>query len=149
MSEKHRMRGQSLLEFALVLPLILLMFLLFIDLGRIIYFHSTLYNAVREGARYAIVTQFPSSTQRATDIRQRVVDYSVALPINPGNVSIWCDRDPLSTTENPCEDYITVSAQTQVQPMTVFLAWIIGSGNTYNITAESTMQMTPFGAYSD
>ena len=147
MKTKNQTSCQSLLEFALVLPLILLLFLLFIDLGRIVYFHSALYNAVREGARYAIVTQFSSSTQRETDIRQKVIGYSVALPVTPGDISIWCDRDPMATAENPCEEFVTVSAQVNIEPMTVFLAWILGSGNTYNIKAESTMQMTPFGAY--
>ena len=149
MNTKIRATGQSALETALVLPLLLLLFLLFIDLGRIVYYHSALSNAVREAARYTIVTQFTSSTQRDTVVKQTVAGYSIALPLNPADISVWCDRDPLKTTQNPCKDFVTVSATAKIQPATVFLAWMLGGGNTFNIKANSTMQMTPFGAYSD
>lgn len=146
---QHSTFGQSAVEFALVLPLILLLFLLFIDMGRLIYFHSALYNAVREGARYAVVTQFPNSTQREIDIQQKVVDYSIAVPLSSSDVFIWCDGDPVNTAENPCGEFITVSAEAEIQPVIGFLAWAIGGEDTFNIKAESTMQMTPYGAYSD
>lgn len=145
---KSRRMGQSAVEFALIIPLILLIFVLFIDLGRLVYFHSALYNAVREGARYAIVTQFPNSSQREANVQQKVVEYSIAIPLHPNDVTIWCDRDPTNTTENPCSDFVTVSAQAEIEPMTIFLAWMLGSGNTFTIQADSTMQMTPYGVYS-
>ena len=141
--------GQSAVEFALILPLILLLLLLFIDMGRLLYFHSALYNAVREGARYAVATQFSSSTQRETYIQQKVVGYSIAVPINSSDVSIWCDEDPTNTTENPCGEFITVSAEAEIEPVIGFLAWALGGNDTFNLKAESTMQMTPYGAYSD
>lgn len=144
MKKNRGVPGQSLVEFALVLPLILLIIFVFIDLGRIVYFYSALNNAVREGARYAIVTQFPSGSQRELDIRQKVVDYSIAIPINPNNVSIYCDQNQ-ADLNNPCDNYVTVSAHVEVEPMTVFFARIIGGGNTFGIKAESTMQMTPYG----
>ncbi len=53
MKTNRQIRGQGLVEFALVLPLILLVIIVFIELGRIVYFYSALNNAVREGARYA------------------------------------------------------------------------------------------------
>lgn len=141
--------GQSAVEFALVLPLILLIFLLFIDMGRLVYFHSALYNAVREGARYAVVSQFSDSTQRETNIQQKVVGYSIAVPISASDVSIWCDGDPTNTTENPCSEFVTVSAETEIQPVIFFLAWALGGEDTFNLKAEATMQMTPFGSYSE
>ncbi len=48
-------RGQSLVEFALVLPVFLLMVFGIIDLGRVIWAYDNLANAAREGARYASV----------------------------------------------------------------------------------------------
>jgi Flp pilus assembly protein TadG len=44
-------RGQSLVEFALVLPIFLLLIMGVIDVGRYAYMSSTLSNAAREGAR--------------------------------------------------------------------------------------------------
>ena len=44
-------RGQSLVEFALVIPIFLLLIMGVIDAGRLVYMNSTLSNAAREGAR--------------------------------------------------------------------------------------------------
>lgn len=148
MKKIHRTSGQGSVEFALVVPLILLISVMFIDLGRVIYYHSALTNAVREGARHAIVTQFPSATQREQGIQQAVVQYSVALPLQLSDVTVYCERNPAKLVKDqadPCAEYVTVSAHMEVDPMVAVFAWVIG-GNTYSITAESTMQMTPYGS---
>ena len=48
-------RGQALVEFALVLPLFVLLLLAIFDFGRVIWARNVLENAAREGARQAIV----------------------------------------------------------------------------------------------
>jgi hypothetical protein len=50
-------RGQSLVEFSLVIPLFLLLLIAVFDLGRGVFAYNTLTNAAREGARMAIVNQ--------------------------------------------------------------------------------------------
>jgi Flp pilus assembly protein TadG len=52
---KFNPRGQSLAEFALTLPLLLLVVMGIFDLGRGIYFYSAVHNAAREGARYGAI----------------------------------------------------------------------------------------------
>jgi hypothetical protein len=47
--------GQSLVEFALILPLLLLIITGLFDLGRAVWQENTLAYAAREGTRYAIV----------------------------------------------------------------------------------------------
>lgn len=47
--------GQSLAEFALVIPVFLVLVLGMFDFGRVVWANSALSNAAREGARYAIV----------------------------------------------------------------------------------------------
>lgn len=49
--------GQSLVEFALVLPVLLLLFMGILDFGRAVFAYNSLSNAAREGARVAIVDQ--------------------------------------------------------------------------------------------
>jgi TadE-like protein len=51
----ERSRGQALVEFALVAPLLILLLLSIIEFGRAVYYIQMLDNAAREGARYAIV----------------------------------------------------------------------------------------------
>lgn len=50
-------RGQALVEFALVIPIFLLLLVSLFDLGRAVFAYNTLTNAAREGARIAIVNQ--------------------------------------------------------------------------------------------
>jgi len=55
MNAHIRNRGQSLIEFAIILPLLLLVIMALFDIGRAIFHYSVLNTAVREGTRYAIV----------------------------------------------------------------------------------------------
>ncbi len=54
----RRVRGQTLVEFAFVLPIFLFMLFGLIDLGRYVYMHSTLSQAAREAARVASVEAY-------------------------------------------------------------------------------------------
>ncbi len=49
-------RGQSLVEFALILPVLLLLLLGVLDMGRGVADNIALTNAAQEGARYSILT---------------------------------------------------------------------------------------------
>jgi Flp pilus assembly protein TadG len=51
---RRRERGQSLVEFALVLPILMALLLLTIDVGRLFYAYVGVTNASREGAAYAV-----------------------------------------------------------------------------------------------
>jgi hypothetical protein len=68
-----RTRGQSLVEFAVVLPIFLIVVCGLFDLGRAVFAYTSLTNAAREGARLAIVNQ------DATLIRQRAFGQSAAV----------------------------------------------------------------------
>jgi hypothetical protein len=63
---RHRSQGQSVVEFALVLPLLLLILLIVVDVGRLYLGWVTLQNAARVGANYA--ANHPTATwSSATD----------------------------------------------------------------------------------
>ncbi len=53
----RRGRGQALAEFALIIPIFLLLLLAIFDMGRAVFIYNGLTNAAREGARLAIVNQ--------------------------------------------------------------------------------------------
>jgi len=55
-ARQHR-RGQALVEFAFVLPILILLLVGIFDFGRAIYAFNTVNNAAREGVRLAIVNQ--------------------------------------------------------------------------------------------
>jgi len=59
-------RGQALVEFALIIPIFLVIMVGIFDLGRAVFAYNTLTNAAREGARIAIVNQYkPTIIERA------------------------------------------------------------------------------------
>ena len=56
-------RGQSLVEFALVLPIFAIMLFGIIDFGRYVFTANSLNNGAREAARFASVSVFPADAR--------------------------------------------------------------------------------------
>jgi hypothetical protein len=62
---RDRSRGQALVEFALAIPIVLLLMLGILDLGRAVFAYNSVANAARTGARVAIVNQEFSAVEAA------------------------------------------------------------------------------------
>jgi Flp pilus assembly protein TadG len=79
----HRSRGQALVEFALVIPFLLVILLVVIDVGRAIFAFNTVSEAARTAARVAIVDQ------NLTDVQNAVVQdpRTAWLGLSAANVS--------------------------------------------------------------
>ena len=58
MRNQQRRSGQSLVEFALLLPWLLLLVMGLFDIGRAVFYFAVLNTAVREGTRLAIVQPY-------------------------------------------------------------------------------------------
>jgi Flp pilus assembly protein TadG len=86
-------KGQSTVEFALILPVLLLLIFAIIEFGFILNAYVTVVSAAREGARYGIVDE----TLEYDEIRQRVKDYAGILdPDNFGTIGVERDKDKLT-----------------------------------------------------
>jgi Flp pilus assembly protein TadG len=146
--------GQSLVEFAFVLPIIVLVIASFIELGRAVFAWNTIANAARQGARVAAVNQLVDTTdcdesrpiedpyEPHWSIRGCAVAAAAALGISPANVNISYASPPSTTlTCDPtlhvgCIATITVSYHYAVA--TPFLNWVIGS---FTMTQSSQMPL--------
>jgi Flp pilus assembly protein TadG len=86
---RRRSRGQSIVEFALVAPLFLIMLFGVIEIGRLVWTHHELTNGTREGARLAMVRGSESSAPltSTTPIRDRILETTVGLSSGSLNVS--------------------------------------------------------------
>lgn len=73
----RRERGGSLVEFALVAPLVILLIMAALELAILFWVNLTLQHAVREGARYAVTGQ--GGTLREQLALQRIVEQSMGL----------------------------------------------------------------------
>ena len=80
--QTDRGRGQSMVEFALVVPLFILLLVGLFDAGRAIYAFNTIQNASREAVRLAIVNQNEAA------IKAEGVGAAVGLGIQAADVSV-------------------------------------------------------------
>lgn len=89
MSRLHRReRGQALVEFALALPILILVLVGIFDGGRLVFAYHTVNNAAREAGREATVNQTEA------DIRARALQHAVALDLVPADVTVsYLDGD--------------------------------------------------------
>lgn len=80
--KRQAQRGAAVVEFALILPLLLLLLIGTVDLSLALYDKSVITNASREGARAGIVARNPKLTD--ADIRQVVLGYTSGALIQFG-----------------------------------------------------------------
>jgi Flp pilus assembly protein TadG len=93
---RAKSRGQSLVEFAIVLPVFFLVVAGVFDLGLGVYSDLTLVNAAREGARLGVID--PGNTSA---IETRVRAMAGNLDGSKLNVNVACER-PSGSTFVPC-----------------------------------------------
>jgi len=109
---RRRRRGQALVEFALVLPVFLLMVFALIDGARYVYMSSVLSQSAREGARLAAAEAGWIGMTAATD-PSCVADASLITSANPG--AHVCPATVAGATNSLKAD-ITAAANRMVAP---------------------------------
>lgn len=120
-------RGQTMVEFALVLPLMALLLFGVIQFGILFNNYVTLTDAVRAGVRKAAVSRdlgaggAVSAAQQA--VRDSAADLDPAKLANPSVVSTWAHGDPVSV----CASY-----PYDIKLLTV----VVASGNLQSCTKE-------------
>jgi len=136
-----RGRGQSLVEFSLVFPLIVLLVVAFLEVGRVVYAYNTIANAARQAARVAAVNQLAAVTdcdetrpvedpyEPHWSIRGCAIAAATTLNITTANVSVAYTAPPDTTLDcDPtlhvgCIAAITVTYQ--YSTTTPFVNWIL------------------------
>ncbi len=113
------------MEYALVLPIVLLILMSILDLGRVVYVYSSLHNSVRDGARYGII-----SPTDAAGIRSVVLDKAVGL--DPADLVI--------SVVQPNPETIQVGATYEFTAVSPVVAAMIG-GNPWEVGSQSTMRV--------
>ncbi len=113
-------RGQTLVEFALILPLFLFLVVVIFDFGRAVYYYSAIQNAAREGARYGAIhpkgTDYPAIEARAKEFAIGLGAANVSVAVAPGPDQL------VGTILNPT---IKVTVRYCFIPVTPFVETII------------------------
>ncbi|MEA3408991.1 MAG: TadE family protein [Candidatus Eisenbacteria bacterium] len=141
-----RSRGQALVEFAVVIPLILLLMLALFDAGRAVIFYTELTNASRVGARVAMVNQSDDATcttsERTYKCAASELATSMGIPASSIPAAVFEDKDGnnVAPDADVCLTYgacsATVSATYAFTPITPIIGNIIGD---INLSASTTM----------
>jgi hypothetical protein len=87
--------GQSMVEFALILPLMVLIIAGIFDLGRAFYSLITITNAAREGARYGTLHPADGAGIKAA---AELEAQNSGITITDGNVNLICPPNPMPPT---------------------------------------------------
>jgi len=137
--KKPESRGQSILEFALTLPIFLAIVVGVVDVGHAVVARSLLANCAREGARSAIFPQTADATVISADAPVISAVNSQALflgPIpSPGISSI--SISPTTPSARVSGTTVTVTVTYQFHPITPLAREAMGSILT--MTSNSTM----------
>lgn len=83
-------RGQALVEFAIVMPIIVVVVLGLLDLGRAVYAYNTLAQSARQAARTAMVNQVTA------DVKAQAVASGATLGLTNSDVDV-CFKTAAST----------------------------------------------------
>jgi hypothetical protein len=93
--------GQTLVEFAIILPILLLLIVMIFDFGRAVYYSSAIHNAAREGARWGVVHYksdiFGYTIADDSGMIAAAEKYAIGLGLNETNVIIlagWGADEP-------------------------------------------------------
>jgi Flp pilus assembly protein TadG len=147
-----RSGGQTLVEFAIVIPLILLMVLGLVDLGRGVYAYNTLAQAARQGNRLAIVDQ------DVDRVRTQAIAYAPTLGLGTGSVDVCFKTESSSqrdcsspATDNcPAADRVigclaVVTAHMSYQPITPVISVFWSSISLSSTSIEPIEYVCPTG----
>lgn len=124
---RRKQRGQELVEFALILPLLLLLMVGIFEFGYVVFAYNTLSNAVREGARYGSV--HPDDPAAIIARAQRLTG---GLDQSKLGEDAW--------TVEVTDTRVSVSVEYEHSLMTGFIFQPFGFGNTLTLRAASSMQ---------
>jgi Flp pilus assembly protein TadG len=119
-----RSRGQSLVEFTLVVPILILILLIAVDFGRLFFSYVQITNAAREGANYGITRPDDTSGITARVMQETNVQSQQNGSAGPINVATTCSPDSCSAARTSQTQNVV---QVTVTRSFSFLTPVIGS----------------------
>lgn len=141
-----RRRGATLVEFALLLPVLLAILLGIIEFGWLVKNHLTLANATREGARAAAVGGSTSVIQTRITNTGSPLSFtspngSILMQYSTNNGSTYLTWPADSGTSNgvPSGNLVKITVTTKHQALTGFFSFL----NNKNLQVSVTMRREP------
>lgn len=131
-------RGQSLVETALVIPLILLLFIGLFDFGRAIFAYNSVSEAARNGSRVAIVNQTSADICRLAAERATGLGLPTTCAVSATAVGIWHQSFCTQVEEIGCDQLVTANYQFRaITPIVGLIVGPISLTSTSRVKVES------------
>jgi Flp pilus assembly protein TadG len=120
-------RGQALVEFALVIPIFLLLIFGLVDLGRAVFANNSLAEAARDGARYGSVQARSYNDATRALVAEWTLDRLEAVP--GARVTVTCVPDNVAASgcSGGGDDYLIVTAEVDLEMITPVIGQIVGT----------------------
>lgn len=139
--------GTTLVEFALVLPIFVLLLLAIADFARLFYVEMTLQNAVREAGRYAITGNHVPDPNHQGQTLSRVksiaqIAQQAAMGLDVSNLQIISVNGGSGNAGGP-GDTVTISLTTNLKLLTPIIAQFFKNG-VYSFTVSVSFRNEPF-----
>ena len=117
-----RQGGQSAVEFALVLPILLILLIGILEVGHLVFVYVSVFNASREAARYGAATGINGGNYQYKDctaIKNAALRLRFLANFTASDITIHYDRGPSTSLSPICEnmtpaDWSTVSMGSRV-----------------------------------
>ena len=137
--KRPRTRGQSLAEFAIVFPVLMLILGGIIQFGIIFWGQNTLTQVARDTGRWAASQTTCPTTLNVTPTANLIAANSslIGYPSSPIGVTVVMSGDPCPVADNQDVAYVSITLTHQVP---VFFPWIPGDGN---LTTSAQFRMEP------
>lgn len=148
--------GQSMVEFAMVVPLFFLLVFGIFDFGHLFYVQMTLQNALRQAGRYAVtgnhITNAGTTTplSRIDSIKQ--IAQNAAVGLNVGNIMIsTIDANGMPVNSGSLAaggpgSTVIISLTENLQLFTPLIGQFFGPNGIYTFTVSTTFRNEPFPA---
>ena len=152
MKRKRFLNGQTLIEFALIFPILMFLLVGFFDLGRAVFYYSSLSNAVREAARTGIVkvySDYAGEADFTNQIKDQVLKYGFGLgSLTADDISVVVEE--IEGDSSYFVEYIEVTGIFCYEPVTPGIISIINTTcdnldgrRGIELKAVSVMRMEP------
>lgn len=132
-------RGQDLAEFAVALPVLLLLLLGIIEFGILVYSYNAISNAAREGARYGIVHPATNGDGNCgAPGSNTILAAACALTVGLDDAAVGVDTTVTNPT-NVAPGQVTVVVTYTAQLITAPLIDAFGGNGAIPLAASATM----------
>lgn len=118
-------QGQSLTEFAVTLPILIILLVGILDLGRVVYINTMLSSAAQAGARAGLISTNPGTIEAAVQSKLSGVTTNLVV-----------------ITVNRTDDFSEVTVRYTFTPVTPLIAQLLPNDG---ITLQQTSRMQVLG----